>query len=360
MRIIFRPVPHGGRGFALTITLVFVAISLMIFGSFMFWISSNARVTIRNNQYNMSSGAAEAAVETVLSQMNRDFLNQSLTNSGYYAALGVPMTNWPAQYVFSGTNDMTNQISVWLNPTSVYTNLNSQFTGLYGLEQDCTIIAKAAPTLQSGVTDVSVPATVRESLQFASIPLFQFAIFYNIDLEICPGQNMVINGPVFSNAGIWAGSEFTIFSQTVTAVGSAVNVTASDPFALNYSPHNGGPTFTLSGQPTVKNNPLILPIGTNNNPASVRAILDPPPAAYANGTSAAYAGPGLLYLCNAADLIISNSPGGTNTSTPSGTNLFVYLQSPIHPVSDPGHARLLQAENRRHHQRCEHEFDSQN
>ena len=98
MRIIFRPVPRDGRGFALTITLVFLAVSLLVFGSIMFWISSNAKVTIRNNQYNMSSGAAEAAVETVLSQMDRDFLNQSLnTNSSYYATLGVPMTNWPAQ-----------------------------------------------------------------------------------------------------------------------------------------------------------------------------------------------------------------------------------------------------------------------
>ncbi len=329
MQIIFRPVRRGDRGFALIITMIFLAVCLMIFGSMMFWISSNAKVTMRNNQYNMSSGAAEAAVETALSRMDRDFLSQSLSNSSAYANLPVLMTNWPAQYVFSGTNGATNQISVYLGPPATnMVPLNSQFTGLYGLAQDAMIVATATPTIQSGVTPVSVPATVRETLQFASIPLFQFAIFYNIDLEICPGTTMLITGPVFSNAGMWAGSAQTTFSNTVTAVGSVVNTSANDPFTLpaDYSPQGGNPIFRMAGQPTVRNDPLTMPIGTNNDPAAVRSIVEIPPTNYVNGTAPAYTTNGMLYLMNAADLIISNSPSGTNSSAPVGTNLFVYFQ----------------------------------
>jgi hypothetical protein len=329
MQIIFRPVRRDDKGFALIITMIFLGVSLLIFGSMMFWISSNAKVTMRNNQYNMSSGAAEAAVETALSQMDRDFLGQSLSNASAYTTLTAPMTNWPAQYVFSGTNGATNQISVYLGPPATnMVPLNSQFAGLYGLAQDAMIVATATPTIQSGVTPVSVPATVREILQFASIPLFQFAIFYNIDLEICPGQPMLITGPVFSNAGMWAGSGQTTFSNTVTAVGSAVDTTANDPYTINYHPQGGNPTFLMAGQPTVRNDPLVMPIGTNNDTAAVRSIVEIPPPANANGTAAAYTTNGMLYLMNAADLIISNSPSGTNNSAPVGTNLFVFFQDP--------------------------------
>jgi Tfp pilus assembly protein PilX len=335
MKIIFQPMRRDERGYALVITIVFLTVSLVIFGSMMYWITSNAKVTIRNNQYNMSSEAAEAAVETAVARMDRDFLYQSLLSDNTYTTLGAPFTNLPnqsppASYTFSDpTGATTNQISVVADvPETNMIPLNSQYAGLYGEAQGYTIRATATPTAQSGVTAISVPAIVSEHVQFANIPIFQFAIFYNIDLEICPGQPMGIVGPVFSNAGMWAGSENTTFSNTVTAVDSAVNTTKIDPFLPTYAPQGGNPTFLKAGQPTVRNDALVMPIGTNNDPASVRGIVEFPPAAYANNTAAAYSTNGEIYLMNAADLIISNSPSGTNSSTPTGTNLFVFFQDP--------------------------------
>ena len=60
---------------------------------------------------------------------------------------------------------------------------------------------------------LAVPATVSESIQFASIPLFQFAIFYNMNLEIAAAQTLTIVGPVWSNAGIWSGSTTVTFAE---------------------------------------------------------------------------------------------------------------------------------------------------
>ena len=51
------------------------------------------RVTARNNQFNMSEAAAEAATEKVLSQMNYDYVAQSLSNSGAYYGSMIPTTN---------------------------------------------------------------------------------------------------------------------------------------------------------------------------------------------------------------------------------------------------------------------------
>jgi len=323
MQIIFKPIRHGGSGYALTITLIFLAISLMIFGSMMYWVSSNAQVSLRNNQFNMSEAAAEGAVEKVLAQMDRDFLAQSMASASSYQSLLPSMTNsgnvWPVKYTFSDSNDIVNQISVNLGPpATTSTALNSQFSGLYGLAQDCTIIATATPIGQPYV----VPATISEKLQFASIPLFQFAIFYNVNLEICPGAAMAVNGPVFCNQSIWEGSQQASFSSTVSAVGTNCTL-ALDPFASNYHPQTAGATF-VPGQPTDGVNALTMPIGTNNNPAVIQSILGLPPAAYSLGSTAAYSTNGQIYLANAADLYITNLPTGVNDSDPSGTNTIIY------------------------------------
>ena len=316
----------GGQGFAILITLVFLGVTLIIFASVMYWISGNAKITERNNQYNRSSGAAEAGVEMVLSQMLRDFNSGTLTSATYYASLpaNLNQAGWPVTFKYSDpTGTTTNAIYVLgLSQQTNATSLNSEFTNLYGFAWNWTISAKATPVLANGESVYSVPATVTEQVDFASIPLFQFAIFYNIDMEIDPGEAMTVTRPVFCNKDIWAGASDLTFLSTVAAVGH-VYTTAADPMADNYS-GSGGPTFNLTGQPTSNNPSLIMPIGTNNNPNAVQAILELPPPAYAMGTAPAYTTNGQIYLANGADLYISNSVSGTNSATPTGTNTFVY------------------------------------
>lgn len=311
MNIIFHPRHRNQAGYALIVTLTFLGIMLMAFAAMMYYSVSNARVTGRNNQYNASEAAAEAATECVLSQMTHDFENYSLSNSGsYYGTSFLPVsyeTNWPIQYAYSNpSNGLSGQICVWLGPSAtVSVPLDSQFSGLYGSEQDCTIAATATPN-----TSPAVPATVTETLQFASIPLFQFAIFYNLNLEIAAASTLTIEGPVWSNAGLWSGSTTITFSSMVSAVGIATN-TADDPFCAGYS-GSGRSKYSMAGQPTSHNDTITMPVGTNNNPASVEAIVNIPPPAFAMNTSAAFTTNGQAYLANEADLFLTNYPGGTN------------------------------------------------
>ena len=317
------------KGYALLLTMIFLAIALIACSSVMYWSAGNAKITGRNNQFNTSEAAAEAAIERALAQMNRDFTSQSLTNASFYQTLLPVTTNagnvWPIQYTFSDTNGNSGAISVNLGPPATNTTpLNSQYSGLYGLAQNCTITATATPIGQQ----FNIPATIAESLQFASIPLFQFAIFYNVNMEICPGQPMTVSGPVYCNQSIWAGSGNLTFSSTVSAVGTNC-LLQNDPFALNYGPQTPPASFSISGQPTANNDAITMPIGTNNNPAVVRGILDLPPTNYAMGTAAAYSTNGQYYLANEVDLYITNSARGTNFGTirPSGTNnTIIYFQ----------------------------------
>jgi hypothetical protein len=55
-----------------------------------------------------------------------------------------------------------------------------------------------------------------------------------------------------------------------------------------------------------------MPIGTNNDPAAVEAIINLPPTAYAMNTAAAFSTNGQIYLANAADLYLTNFSTGTN------------------------------------------------
>ena len=324
MKTTIAPIRRNEQGYALIITLTFLGIMLILFSTMMYYTVSNANLTRRNNQYNASEAAAESATELVLAQMTHDFESQSLSNSSSYYSTGfLPtglQTNWPVQYTYSspGGSNTSVVMGAW---TTNLQPLNSQYAGLYGQEQNVTISFTATPT-----TGVAVPATVVETVQFAYIPLFQFAIFYNIDLEIAAAAALNIQGAVYSNGGIWSGSTSITFSSTVSSVGLATN-SANDPFCAGYS-GSGKSTYSMAGQPTSGNDTLTMPVGVSNNPVTVAAIVNIPPTNYMFNTASAFTTNGQLYLANAADLYVTNYPSGTNWgwggALPLGAPMAVY------------------------------------
>ena len=169
------------------------------------------------------------------------------------------------------------------------------------------------------------------------LPIFQFAIFYNPDLESTFAQSFTVTGPVFSNGGIWTGSTLITFDSTVSAVGLATN-TANDPFCTGYS-GSGLANYIVPGQPVSETAPLnFTGAGTNYTTAAARSMLDLPPPDFAIGTFAAYSPTGLVYLANAADLYLTNSLTGTNCAPrayPKGTNMVLFYQdaSNVPPLS---------------------------
>jgi hypothetical protein len=317
------------QAYALLMTMVFLAVCLTVFASMMYWVATSAKINQRNNQLNMSQAAAEAATERVLAPMMRDYLSQTLTTATYYASLQLTQTNadgtpWPVQYAFSDITGTTGRISVLPgSPQGVLQPVGSQYAGLLGYPWYWTNVAIATPIGQP----YTVSATVSQIANFCTIPIFQYAIFYNINLEMDPGAAMFVNGPVWSNAGLWAGTANLTFNSTVSAVNQA-NITGTDPFCTGKTDGSAPPHFNLTGQPSSANTALVMPIAgaTNSNPTNVESILNIPPPGYAMGTAAAYTTNGQIYLANGADLIISNSVGGINSTNPTGTNIFIYYQ----------------------------------
>ena len=199
MRITFQPVRPTRSGFALVIVLAFLMASLVVFASVMYWATSDAKNTQRNNAFNQSEAAAESASEFVISKMMSDFNNLCLNATNSYNTLIPPTNGWPILYQFSATNSAPGlSVFVSIGPTN-WSAIPSQFTGLNGLGQNCIIACTATPLGQPA----NIPATVAETVWFGTIPVFQYAVFYNVVLEINPGAAFTINGRVHCNTNIF-------------------------------------------------------------------------------------------------------------------------------------------------------------
>lgn len=300
---ITRATCRRNKGFVLLMTMVFVGIALLLLGSVMEWSSSSVRQTERNNLFNKSTAAADAATERVMAQMWRDYYNQAFNSASSYTGFLPNQSGWPVQFNFSNGSGVANQTGVSISPTDWTENwvtlnaFNSQYTGLAAYVAQCTVTSTAMARNQL----YNVSATVQQKFQLASIPIFQFSVFYNLNMEIDPGATMTLTGPVFSNGGIWARGLGT-FNSAVSAVGT-VSTNGTDPYLTSKSDGNQ-PTFDS----TVTSNAdtMSMPVGQTNDPGVIRSLLNLPPS----GTDP-YSVTGQEYFINKANLVISNSSGGT-------------------------------------------------
>jgi len=231
-------------------------------------------MTSRNNNYLNSVGAAEAATEVVIAQMDRDFQHQALTSDVTHYRTILPATfvtdPWVSQYVFDDGNGNGNQTAVSCSSWQLWTNLASEFVALYGLVNSFHITSYAK---QASATS-PVRMGVSQCIQLSTIPVCQFAIYYALDMEINPGAPMKITGKTHANMNLYVAPPSTLeFGDAVSAVGGIFN--NRDP----NDPTGGTATVPIYDSTHLAQvSSLTLPVGVDNNPANVVAILDPPPS----------------------------------------------------------------------------------
>lgn len=314
------------RGHALVLTMVYVGISLLLLASIIGRTSSNAVVTERNNAYNRAVTAAEAATETVLAKMFNDFVNQSIDYSKLnpYRVL-TPSTflpaGWPAEYEFSDRSGNVNRTDVTSTGPSVATNLDGQFSGLYGIVFPFRVASNARhlATPFPASTGHDVSAAVQQDFQLACIPVFQFMCFYTMDLEINPSPLMVLSGKVHGNADIYVAPVTGLeFKGDVGAVGHIYNDREKDD--PQYGSTKVVPVFDAAKKEFPNVSSLTLPIGTNNSPSQVAQILDLPPLGESIQSPM-----GQQRYYNKADLIITTSPSGVVSVESGSWNNFASL-----------------------------------
>ena len=154
-------------------------------------------------------------------------------NLGSYRLL-VPTTAensvW-SKYAFNDGSGNSARTYVERLATASYIPLQSQYDGLYGLASTYRIVSNARMVNEPYAID----AAVKQEVQLASIPLFQFAIFYAMDLEINPGPNMNVTGRVHGNSTLWLQPVNTLTFQSHVTAGGKIFQTKStnDPTVRN-------------------------------------------------------------------------------------------------------------------------------
>jgi hypothetical protein len=107
------------------------------------------------------------------------------------------------------------------------------FAGLNAIEYTYRIYATAQKTSSGNNPTIAAQTLLQMDFNSRVIPLFQFAAFYENDLEINPSPDMGLNGPVHTNANLYMapGNDLRLEGQ-VTSVGDMYN---SMTFVSNHS-----------------------------------------------------------------------------------------------------------------------------
>ena len=265
-------------GYALLMVLLFGTISILVLATAMRRTMNTANLNERNNAYTVNLSAAEAATEKVIARMMADYELGADTlvsnNLSAYRSMVPSASESPywTNFEFSDGQGNIGKTYVKAISSRVYKPLQSQYYGLSGWSTTYRVLSNARQT--TGY-NTEVLNAVQQDVELDSIPVFQFAIFYNSLLEFTWAAPMTVRGRTHANSSIFLGSSAPLtFNETATATG-VIMKKAWDGFRL--SDFTGSITFL--GNPDYRTNvaTLSLPIGTNNTAQAVREIINVPP-----------------------------------------------------------------------------------
>ncbi|MHB8521767.1 MAG: hypothetical protein ACYDH9_13540 [Limisphaerales bacterium] len=292
-----RQAQRSQAGYALLLVTVFIGLSLFALSGMLDWSSTSASLVQRNILYYDTLAVAQGAVDKVLTKMAGDFQaqGQAMTQnsvSTYSQIDPRPSSDsiW-SNYLFTDGQGNVNQTFVQQLTNWGYTALQTKYTGLNGNAATYRITA----SVRALNATFNIASALQQDIQVASIPLFGFAVFYALDLEICPGTALSIGGRAHSNGNVYLNpsSPLTFNSHVTSAQSIVLGASPNDPTRRTPGP------VVFQGEHDGMVNSLNLPLGTNNTPAGLRAIVEVPPA-----SESASSPLGLQRYYNKADLII--------------------------------------------------------
>ncbi|MGI8642249.1 MAG: pilus assembly PilX family protein, partial [Pyrinomonadaceae bacterium] len=259
------------KGAALAIAVIMVAILSVIALTALAFSSTEARIAGSDLHRTQTFYASAAAIE----KMTNDFSNLFLTKLTPTTADLTNIANSPPeplktegfsfkQLLQEDTARLNELRSIQGLPSSVYPRVNisdGPFAGLY---------ASVIPyKLYSTATMESTKAQVKLEREFNNylVPLFQFGMFSNEDIEANPGPLMTFNGRVHSNGNIYA-LRNTKFLNRVTMAGELVR-DVNRGGEVNTASGNTQVYFEVNGinvQSTLRNGSVMTGNGTLGGP----------------------------------------------------------------------------------------------
>jgi hypothetical protein len=285
------------QGFALMAVLILITVGLAVLAGIMSWTSTTSKNSQRHTVYLGSMGITDSILERTISTMVRDYQANDLayvTNHlTSYKAISVGTEEGPmfANFRFADLSGVSNQITLTTISNWSFGNLLTKYAGMKGYSSTFRL-AVAGRDLTS---QFSIPVAIQQDVQLASLSLFSFGYFYNLDMEICPSGTYTVSGRVHCNQNIYTEPTGTLTFQSP--------VTASGQILKGHDPDD--PTSRTIGTVSWQSDRdggtsgFALPIGSANSPDNLRQLVEIPPVGE-SATSAI----GKLRYYNRADLVI--------------------------------------------------------
>ena len=233
--------PSPRRGSVLLVVLIFTAVLSLLGASFLSYTTTERRLNHANQLRFQAKNAAEAALEYAASE-TRSRLTRNLNFSATEFST-TPITAHSTRLstlfktgVGEHNNVKSTDVSLWASNVTSSTrryidpsNAGNDFDPLRGQ----TVSAQAVRFIASAKAADAVSASTAyatQSIEIRDAALFNYAIFYNLDMEFHPGPNMTVVGPVHSNNSSYLteGGGLT-FTDTMTTAGSFIIGTKNSP-----------------------------------------------------------------------------------------------------------------------------------
>jgi hypothetical protein len=194
-----RPARPGERGFALAVVLTMILLLTSIAAALHVSVMGNTVSAAAHYKAAAGFYAAESGINRGMGSYRNIFLN-------YGIPTGSPGTGDFAVNTFTlGNRTVTYQLAeVPGNPDLIIVPGGKPFAGLTATEYRYTATATSA--VQSG----EIEANIGTQFNVDYIPLFQFLAFYQNDLEILPGVDMNLHGPVHTNGALYLNANTTL------------------------------------------------------------------------------------------------------------------------------------------------------
>ncbi|HTO72465.1 MAG TPA: hypothetical protein VMJ30_01535 [Gemmatimonadales bacterium] len=190
------------RGFALEASMIILVLLATLIGAAVAGIVMVQRAAGVDYRGSRTTYAAEAGADAVMAQLELAMSDGSISDPDL-AALTAPTI--PGMTVTVGaTRD---------GAAAPRTITSGPYTGLIGLNQKINVAVQARDQMAN-------QSQVVVSVNAQTIPLFQFGVFYEGDLEIHNGPPLTFAGWVHTNGNLYLTSANQYFKDLVTTAGS--------------------------------------------------------------------------------------------------------------------------------------------
>ena len=216
------------RGSALVIVMMLTAVLLITCSGLLSWMLSEQTLNKRQALRLEARNAVEALTEYGMYQVRAKMqMTAGTTDINLFTPGGHSPLTLPDSSVFAGGTPVASMslfcgqmITVKSNGSTLYyvdsKYPNNQYDPLkdhYVYRRDFPIYAKVV--LQPpGAT--AITTYLMEKISVRGAPLFAHAIFYNMDLELHPGPQMSITGPVHTNGNLFIDANQNTTDETAT------------------------------------------------------------------------------------------------------------------------------------------------